>query len=150
MAHLLTISKHLTGGIAALLLATGTAWAQGDVQVTDARLSLLPGEQPGAGYFQLNNASEDAVVLVGAESESFEDVEIHVSSEENGMAHMHAIEQVNVAAGERFEFAPKGHHLMFIGRKETLAEGDAVEVLLKFKDAQQMPVTFDVVSPASL
>jgi len=149
MTHLRMTGKHLTGGIAALLLATGSAWAQ-DVQVTGAMLSLLPGEQPGAGYFQLNNTSEEAVVLVGAESESFEDVEIHVSTEENGMAHMHAIKQVDIAAGESFEFAPKGHHLMFIGRKETLAEGDNVEVLLKFKDAQRLPVTFDVVSPASL
>lgn len=149
MSILMTTGKWLTGGIAALLLATGTAWAQ-DVQVTDARLSLLPGEQPGAGYFQLYNATDEMAVLVGAESEAFEEVELHVSSEENGMAHMHAVEQVEIAAGERFEFAPKGHHLMLIGREKALQEGDQVDVQLEFANDQHLPVTFDVVSPASL
>ncbi|MGM0825598.1 MAG: copper chaperone PCu(A)C [Pseudomonadota bacterium] len=149
MNTLTTMGKRLTGGIAALLLATGAAWAQ-DVQVSDARLSLLPGEQPGAGYFQLHNATDETLVLVGAESEPFETVELHVSSEENGMARMHAVEQVEIAAGERFEFAPKGHHLMLIGREKVLKEGDQVDVQLEFADDQHLTVTFDVVSPASL
>lgn len=147
--HLFNTPRLLAGGMLLMLITAGHASGQ-DVQISNARLSLLPGEQPGAGYFQLHNTGDETAVLVGAQSEAFEDVEIHVSSEENGMAHMHAMEQVEIEAGERFEFAPKGHHLMFIGRKETLSEGDDVEVLLEFDDAQQLPVTFDVVSPASL
>lgn len=88
--------------------------------------------------------------MVGAESDAFENVELHVSSERNDMAHMHAVEEIEVAAGEHFEFVPKGHHLMLIGRKDALEVGDEVEVLLEFSDEQRLPVTFDVVSPASL
>ncbi|KPQ31085.1 MULTISPECIES: copper chaperone PCu(A)C [unclassified Halomonas] len=149
MSNLLFSCRHVASGMAVLFLAAGSAFAQ-DVQVTDARVSLLPGEQPGAGYFQLYNAGDEAVVLVGAESDAFENVELHVSSERNDMAHMHAVEEIEVAAGEHFEFVPKGHHLMLIGRKDALEVGDEVEVLLEFSDEQRLPVTFDVVSPASL
>lgn len=147
--HLCKTPKLLAGSMLLMLITAGHASGQ-DVQVSDARLSLLPGEQPGAGYFQLHNTGDETAVLVGAQSEAFEDVEIHMSSEENGMAHMHAMKQVEIEAGERFEFAPKGHHLMFIGRKQALAEGDDVEVLLQFDDEQQLSITFEVVSPASL
>ncbi|SES10482.1 hypothetical protein SAMN04487958_10786 [Vreelandella subterranea] len=149
VSHLFKTPRLLAGGMLLMLITAGHASGQ-DVQVSNARLSLLPGEQPGAGYFQLHNTGDETAVLVGAQSEAFEDVEIHMSSDENGMAHMHAMEQVAVEAGERFEFAPKGHHLMFIGRKQALAEGEDVEVLLQFGDEQRLPVTFEVVSPAAL
>ncbi|MCW4152451.1 MULTISPECIES: copper chaperone PCu(A)C [Halomonadaceae] len=149
VSHLFQAPRLLAGGMLLMLITAGHASGQ-DVQVSNARLSLLPGEQPGAGYFQLHNTGDETAVLVGAQSEAFEDVEIHMSSEENGMAHMHAMEQVEIEAGERFEFAPKGHHLMFIGRLKTFSEGDDVEVMLEFDDAQQLSVTFDVVSPVSL
>ncbi|RUR29900.1 copper chaperone PCu(A)C [Vreelandella nanhaiensis] len=132
-----------------LLLMAGVAQAQ-SLEVTNARLSLLPGDTPGAGYFELQNLSDEAVALVGAESPAFENVEMHVSSEHNGMAHMHAIESIEIAPGERIEFAPKGHHLMFIRRATPLSEGDEADVVLKFSDEQRLPVTFEVVSPASM
>lgn len=132
-----------------LLLTVGSAQAQ-SLDVTSARLSLLPGNTPGAGYFELQNLSDEAVTLVGAESPAFESVEMHVSSEHNGMAHMHAIESIEIAPGERIEFAPKGHHLMFMRRTASLSEGDEAEVVLEFSDEQRLPVTFDIVSPASM
>ncbi|RUR57590.1 copper chaperone PCu(A)C [Vreelandella populi] len=132
-----------------LLLTTGVAQAQ-SLEVTNARLSLLPGDTPGAGYFDLQNSGDETVTLVGAESPAFEHVEMHVSSEHNGMAHMHAIESIEIGPGERIEFAPKGHHLMFLRRAAPLSEGEKADVELKFSDEQRLPVTFDVVSPASL
>jgi len=149
VSNLFTTSRRLAGGLAVALLTAGYAYGQ-DVQVSDARVSLLPGEQPGAGYFELYNAGDETLVLVGADSDAFETVELHVSSDQDGMAHMHEVEQVEVAAGERFAFAPKGHHLMFIGREKVLQEGDEVDVQLEFADDRHLSVTFDVISPASL
>lgn len=148
-SNLFTTSRRWAGGLVVALLTTGYAYGQ-DVQVSDARVSLLPGEQPGAGYFQLYNAGDEAVVLVGAESDAFENVELHVSSDQDGMAHMHAVDQVEIAPGERFAFAPKGHHLMLIGREASLEAGDEVDVQLEFSGEQRLTVTFDVVLPTSL
>lgn len=136
-------------GMLTLLFTSATAQAD-ELEVTNARLSILPGDRPGAGYFQLYNASDEVVTLVGAESAAFENVEMHVSSEQDGMAHMHEIPSLEIAPGEHVEFAPKGYHLMFMRRVAPLAEGDDVDVLLEFSDQQPLSVSFDVVSPTSL
>ena len=122
-SNLFTTSRRWAGGLVVALLTTGYAYGQ-DVQVSDAKVSLLPGEQPGAGYFQLYNAGDEA--------------------------HMHAVDQVEIAPGERFAFAPKGHHLMLIGREASLEAGDEVDVQLEFSGEQRLTVTFDVVLPTSL
>ncbi|MGP8290019.1 copper chaperone PCu(A)C [Vreelandella zhanjiangensis] len=141
--------RQLAFTTCALLLTAGVAQAQ-SLDVTNARLSLLPGNTPGAGYFELHNTGDEGVTLVGAESPAFESVEMHISSEHNGMAHMHAFESLDIGPDERIEFAPKGQHLMFMRRVAPLNEGDEVEVVLTFSDEQRLPVTFNVVSPASL
>ncbi|MGO2148371.1 MULTISPECIES: copper chaperone PCu(A)C [Halomonas] len=143
------VTQRLALSALALLLTAGVAQAQ-TLEVSNARLSLLPGNTPGAGYFELYNAGDEAVTLVGAQSPAFDSVEIHVSSEHDGMAHMHELTSLEIASGERFEFAPKGHHLMFMRRVEPLNVGDDVDVVLEFSDEQQLPVTFNVVSPASM
>lgn len=143
------VTQRLALSALALLLTAGVAQAQ-TLEVSNARLSLLPGNTPGAGYFELYNAGDETVTLVGAQSPAFDSVEIHVSSEHDGMAHMHELTSLEIASGERFEFAPKGHHLMFMRRVEPLNVGDDVDVVLEFSDEQQLPVTFNVVSPASM
>lgn len=136
-------------GLIALLLCSGMAQAQ-DLSLEDARLSLLPGDMPGAGYFSLQNDSGASVTLVGAKSDAFKNTEIHMSMEKDGMASMHAVPRLEIAAGERLDFAPKGYHLMFMNRIGPLEVGDDVDVVLLFEESQQLPATFKVVSPASM
>lgn len=138
-----------TLSLAALCAAVATAQAA-DIDVSDARLSILPGDTPGAGYFTLHNASDETISLVGAESPAFEAVEVHESMEHDGMMHMHELEAVEVEPGASIEFAPKGHHLMLMRRTQEVNVGDEVDVTLRFAEDTTLPVTFDVVSPAEL
>lgn len=133
---------------AAVALSAASVQAS-DISVSNARLSLLPGDTPGAGYFDIENGSDSTITLIGADTEAFEAVEMHESMEHEGMMHMHGVNNVDIAPGETFNFAPRGHHLMFMGRVEPLNVGDDVEVTLEF-DGETLPVTFEVVSPASL
>ncbi|RAR62941.1 hypothetical protein BCL93_103174 [Onishia taeanensis] len=136
-------------GLLALLLTGGMAHAQ-ELSLQDARLSLLPGDMPGAGYFSLQNDSAEDVTLVGAQTDAFKNTEIHMSMEKDGMASMQAVPAIDIAAGKSFEFAPKGYHLMFMNRVAPLEVGDDVEVVLLFADGQQLPATFEVVSPVTM
>ena len=131
-----------------LALCAGSVHAA-EVDVTDAKLSLLPGDLPGAGYFTLTNTGDAPLVLVGAESASFHMTEMHVSTNEDGVAQMQPVEEIDVAPGESFVFAPKGYHLMFMHRTQALEEGDSVEVVLQFEDQQEQPVSFTVVAPGA-
>lgn len=143
------LAHRLAWGPLALLLLASVAQAS-DLEVTNARLSLLPGDMPGAGYFRLHNVGDEPVMLVSADSDAFDSVEMHRSMNEDGMASMHAVSQLEIAPGEALEFAPRGYHLMFMKRTRPLAVGDQVEVVLEFDGEEPLPVTFDVVSPASM
>ncbi|WP_447555812.1 copper chaperone PCu(A)C [Vreelandella sp. EE22] len=151
MQHVLKKARRtLTPALLGAVVFMGALSAQAsDINVSNARLSLVPGNTPGAGYFDIANESETAITLLGADSDAFEAVEMHESTEHEGMAHMHAIAGVEIAAGESFSFVPRGHHLMFMGRVDALEEGDEIEVTLEF-ESERVPVVFEVVSPASL
>lgn len=136
-------------GLFALAMSVGTAHAQ-DLEVTDAQLRLLPGDLPAAGYFTLHNAGSNTVTLNGAESAAFAMTHMHLSSEEDGMSSMRSVDQLEVAADETLEFSPGGYHLMFMKRQQPLEIGDEVEVTLQFEDQDPLPVTFEVVPPASM
>ncbi|HDZ58148.1 MAG TPA: copper chaperone PCu(A)C [Pseudomonas xinjiangensis] len=139
--------RQLISGL--LLLAfSAMIWAA-DLEVTDARLRLLPGDLPAAGYFSLSNTSGESVVLVGAESPAFERVTVHQSTQDKGMASMEPVPHLELAPGDAVEFAPGGYHLMLMERQSPLALGDEVTVTLVFKDGQRLPVMFQAVSPTA-
>lgn len=132
----------------ALLLAASTT-AMADLQVSEAKLRLLPGSLPAAGYFTLTNTGNQPVVLTGAQSPAFAQVMMHRSSLENGMASMQHVVQVEVPAGETLKFASGGYHLMLMQRQRELSLGDKVEASLFFADGQSLPVIFTAVPPGA-
>ncbi|WP_192035032.1 copper chaperone PCu(A)C [Halomonas sp. YLGW01] len=136
-------------GLLMLLLCGGTAHAE-DLSLEHPRLRLLPGDMPGAGYFLLHNRSEAPVTLIGARTDAFRHTELHMSMETDGMAHMHEVQSLEVAAGDSLALAPKGYHLMFMKRVDPLTVGDEVEVELLFEDRPPLPATFQVVSPIAM
>lgn len=132
----------------ALLLIASTA-AMADLQVSEAKLRLLPGNLPAAGYFTLTNTGNQPVVLTGAQSPAFAQVMMHRSSLESGMASMQHVTQVEIAAGATLTFAPGGYHLMLMQHQRELALGDQVEASLLVADGQSLPVTFTAVPPGA-
>lgn len=145
---MLRFDRKLLLGLLLLLFSTGVAAA--NLEVDNARLRLLPGDLPAGGYFSLSNTSDSQVILVGAESPAFAEVMMHQSMQKEGMASMTHVPQLELAPGERVEFAPGGYHLMLMKRQQPLAVGDEVTVTLLFEDGGRLPVVFEAVSPASL
>jgi copper(I)-binding protein len=125
------------------------AFAAG-VEVQDARLRLLPGDLPAAGYFSINNVGEKAAVLVGAKTPAFERATVHKSVKENDTARMVPVPRLALEPGEEVKFAPGGYHLMLMERTRPLAVGDEINVTLMFEDGRRVSVAFQAISPASL
>ena len=100
-------------------------------------------------YFSLSNVSSQSVVLVGAESAAYERVMIHQSTEKDGMASMEQVLQLEFAPSQTVNFAPGSYHLMLMKPLGSLAIGEVVSLTLLFVDEFRLPVTFQVVSPAS-
>ncbi|NYS59376.1 copper chaperone PCu(A)C [Vreelandella salicampi] len=132
-----------------LILGMPSALFAADLQISDARMRLLPGDIPAAGYFTLTNTGETDNTLIGADSASFGNVTIHQSVSKNGVSSMQHVDQLTVAAGEQVEFAPGGYHLMLMKRKHPIAVGDEIEVTLLLGNGQRQNVKFRAGAPTT-
>ncbi len=114
-----------------LSLAGGQALACGDLTISDAWVRAAPPTASVmAGYLTLGNDSSEPVSVTAAASPSFERVEMHDMTHENGVMRMRKLDQIEIAPGGKAELAPGGRHLMLIQPKGAFAVGDEIEVTL--------------------
>ena len=99
-----------------------------------------------AGYLKLTNEGATADVLLGATSEAAERVELHeTTTTPEGVSSMRPLpDGVPIGPGETVELKPLGRHLMLLGLKKTLQEGEALTLRLTFKHAGTVEVPFAV------
>lgn len=132
-----------------LLIGTSGTLFAAELQVNEARIRLLPGDLPAAGYFTLMTTSEADITLTGADSPAFGNVTMHRTINQDGVTRMQPVAQLELEAGEQIEFAPRGYHLMLMKRTRPLAIDDDIEVTLLFANGQQQRVTFRAVAPTT-
>lgn len=136
--------------LVATLLATGAAHAAETpaVSASGAWIRVLPGNLPAGGYVTLENTSDKAIAVTGAESADYGDAMIHRSSTETGMGRMEMVDKVPVPANGKVAFAPGGYHVMLMQPKHPVNPGDKVVVTFELSDGSKLPVTF-VARPAN-
>ena len=118
---------------AGMLLVAGAsdALAAGRLVVEGAWIrSAPPGAMMLAGYATLRNDGDAPVVVTAADSADFGSVSLHESVEEGGVAHMRALDRVEIKPGERVVFAPGGKHLMLMRPKHEIKSGESVKIHL--------------------
>jgi copper(I)-binding protein len=117
------------------ILAAGTALAAG-LTVTDAwSRTTPPGVTVGVAYFTLTNDTGKSDRLLKISSPVAEKVQVHRTEVLDGIARMREVAVLHVAAGETVKFEPNGMHLMLMGLKKPLVEGQAFELNLVFEVA---------------
>ncbi len=109
------------------------------------------GAKNGAAYFEnIKNNGKQTDFLVSASSPASNTVELHIMSMDGDVMRMREVKEIEVAAGAEVKMQPgKGYHLMLIGLKNPLKEGDKVPVKLKFKIAGEIEVIANVEKPKS-
>lgn len=138
---------HAAARAAALLVGLGFAGSSlAEVAVQGAWLRATPpGVAVGAGYGTLSNNGEQAQKIVRIETAIADHAMIHVMSHENGMMKMREAGDVTVPAKGSLALVPgHGHHLMLMGLKQPLVEGQSVPVTFVFGDGSQVKVDFAV------
>jgi copper(I)-binding protein len=118
----------------------------GDLLIDAAWSRATPGGVTvGAGYFRIKNLGTQPDVLTGISSPVAESVEIHEMTMADGIMRMRQLTGgLEIKAGETTELAPGGMHLMFMGLKAPLKEGERFFATLKFKNAASVEVEFAV------
>ena len=138
--------------VASLLFAT-TAVAH-EVTVGDLEFIHPHIPQPAAsartagGYMAIvNNGAEDDR-LIGVETDIAGKSEVHESKvDANGVGTMEPVAALDIPAGGTVSLDPGGLHVMFMGLKEKLAEGEMRKVTLIFEKAGRVEIEFMIDPP---
>ena len=138
-------SKQLFLVALALLISYGVARAAATLEVTNAWIPQAPpGASTMAGYLVLKNTGDQIVNVVSAKSDRFGEVSLHKTVIEDGMARMRPLDDVEVAPGKTFTFAPGGNHLMLMDPVSAVAPGEKIAVDLELSDGSTLQASFDV------
>jgi periplasmic copper chaperone A len=128
------MSRKLGAFIVSALVSTALH-AAGGVTVGDPHVRLVPPTAENSGVFMLlRNDSDKDVKLLGAESPASKKVELHTVVKEGEVMKMRPVPEIVVKAKGETALKPGGFHVMLIGLKQPLKEGEEVPVTLKFDD----------------
>ena len=94
----------------------------------------------GAAYLRIVNAGARDDRLVGVSSPVAGRVELHTHTMRDGVMRMRRIEAVPIPGGKSAELKPGGHHVMLIGLRAPLKEGETFPLTLIFDKAGTITV----------
>lgn len=111
------------------------AWA--DIATQNAWIRSSTGPN-GALFLEIENDSPDLDSLIGAstDQERCDHMELHTHKHDNGKMMMRQVSSIEVPSQSKVELKPGGLHIMLMGLKKPLQEGDIVPVSLTFESGK--------------
>mgnify|MGYP000126706010 FL=1 len=138
----LKLARHL--GMYVLILFSGPLTA---LEFTDAFVrGLPPGQKNTAAFFTVANAEATAWTIARVSTDAADRVEMHRHEHNNGMMTMREVDELTIEAQSSLQFAPGGLHLMLIGLKQPLREGDRVTLQFTNVAGESVHTEFPVIS----
>lgn len=113
-----------------------------EVENAHAKASF-PMAQTGAVYFTLRNTSETPRTLIGVSVDETvaADAQLHTTELKNDMMRMREVtEGMTVAAGGTESLKPGGYHVMLLGLKQALTEGESFPLTLTFNNGDTLSI----------
>ena len=99
------------------------------------------GAGAGGAFMMIRNDGHHGDRLIHAESDVAARVQVHMTVMQDGVMRMRRAEDgVEVPAGGMAELKPGGFHVMLMGLKQPLQEGDSFPVTLVFERAGEITV----------
>lgn len=139
--------------ITGMVLLMAMAWAQNaSVSVQNGWIRVVPQIRDTAAYFTLVNSGDRPMRLVGGQLEVATMVMPMMGTTEirevNGIRQevkgMKGVKYLEVPARGKLELKPGGDHLMLMGLKRTLREGEKLGLELRFEDGTRLRVILPV------
>lgn len=111
--------------------------------------ATVPAAKVGGGYFTIVNPTDAPDRLLAATVEVAQKVEIHEMAMRDGVMTMRAVDGgIDVPPKSELALQPgtegSGYHLMFMGLKKPLLEGEKISGTLTFEKAGTVSVEFAV------
>jgi periplasmic copper chaperone A len=135
---------------AVLAIAVAGAHAQGvsagDLKISAAWSRATPkGAGVGSGYMKIMNTGHESDRLVGGSSEVAGRFEVHEMSMNNGVMKMRSLPNgLEIKPGQTVTLDPGGYHIMLVGLKKPLVQGEHFKATLEFAKVGKVDVDFTV------
>lgn len=115
------------------------------VQIKDAfARATHPGQSVGGGYLTIENPNTSADKLMSVTYVKASSVQIHEMKMEGDKMIMRDIGSLVIPAKSKVELKPGGYHLMLMGLKEPLNDGEVLAITLQFEKAGKVDVSMPV------
>lgn len=146
--------QNAAGGQAAASKPAGSPTAGSQVAglaLTGGWTRATPaGAKVAGAYVSVANSGPKADVLLGGKFDVADKVEVHDMTMTDGVMRMRLLEKgLEVPAGGAVELRPGGLHIMLMGLKQPLKQGEAISGVLTFRDAGDVAVTLPVEAAGS-
>ena len=142
LVFILSISLPAEAGAAASepALEVTQPWARASIGAAKA----------GAAYLTIVNHGEAVDRLIGTATPVAEHAALHTHLMQEGVMRMRALEAVEVAPGEPTVLEPGGLHVMLMGLRQPLTEGETFPLMLTFQRAGTIEVEVRVLKATSM
>lgn len=133
-------------------LAAAAEFAAGELRIEQpwARASVTKAAKAGAAYFTLVNLGAEPDRLIGVATSRAKMASLHHSVMDQGVMKMLPVAAVEVSPGEPAVLRPGGLHVMLMGLKAPLVEGETFTLTLTFEKAGSVDIEVTIQGPAAM
>src|SRR5215469_5721888 len=132
-----TPGRTIVALVVLLLFGGGVRAEESGIHLDQAWARATPGAATtGAVYLTLYNTGTAPDALTAVSTPTAEKAELHLTKVANGVMEMRPLPALSIAPGQRITLDPaSGYHIMLIGLKAPLKEGDHIPLTLTFQHA---------------
>ncbi|MGC2078817.1 MAG: copper chaperone PCu(A)C [Xanthobacteraceae bacterium] len=102
------------------------------------------GASTAIGYMIIKNNGATPDRLIGGSADFANAFQLHSMTMEGGVSKMRELKSVDIGPNEAIEFKPGGSHVMFVGLKHPLSQGEHAKGTLIFEHAGTVQIEYDV------
>ena len=121
---------------AILLTACGAGSTERGIEVKQVKMGAAAQGQDNALYLAIQNHGSETDQLTGISSDVAEGTQLQNGNE--------TVDAIPIYANTEFVFIPDGYHVMLVGLKQDLHVGDEIEVVLHFRDHEDLTIRVPV------
>ncbi|NPA58050.1 MAG: copper chaperone PCu(A)C [Aquificae bacterium] len=130
-------------GLFLVILVFGLVYAytQPVIKVVDPWVRAVPPTMKNSALFMtiINDGDEDDE-LIEVKGDISKMIQIHRTVNENGVMKMVHVEKIEIPAHSKVELKPGGYHVMLMGLKRPLKEGEKIKFTLVFKKSGEIQI----------
>ncbi|SFV37970.1 copper chaperone PCu(A)C [Hyphomicrobium facile] len=146
----LAVVAGLAAALAPTLAAAHEVTVKGVTVAHPWARATPEGQKVGAAFAEIKTDKDTSDRLIGVSSPVAANGEVHSMTMEGDVMKMRRLDGIDLKPGQSVVLKPMADHIMLMGLKEPLKEGDLVKLKLTFEKAGPIEVEGTVEAPGAM